>query len=250
MSKTLIASVLAFIVASGGTFGGYKVIQEFKKFGADFETRPHMVQSVIDGDTIRIEKRIKVRLLGIDTPEKGECYYTESKEYLTELVDDKNVLLEKELSGMDRYGRLLRYIIVENPNPEEDNILVNNKMVLEGYAFTNPISPDKKYRDLLATSQRKAKAEEKGLWGSACDYSQRDKDAKTLREKASKPPSKECTIKGNISEKGYGKLYFLEGCPNYGRVKVDTRKGESWFCTETEAKKAGFSKSESCDNTF
>ena len=42
----------------------------------------------------------------------------------------------------------------------------------------------------------------------------------------SAPPSPECTIKGNISEKGYGKLYFLEGYPNYLKVKVDTRKGE------------------------
>lgn len=249
MPKKLIMSVIAFILAGGGTYGGYTLVKDYKNYGADFETRPHMVKSVIDGDTIRIEKRIKIRLLGIDSPERGECYYKESKAYLNELIDEKQVFLEKDITGKDLYDRLLRYVVLKNPDPEENNILVNNQMVLEGYAFAQSISPDKKYRDLLATSERKAKADEKGMWG-ACDYLEQEKSAKSLREKGSEPPNENCTIKGNISEKGYGKLYFLEGCPNYSRVKVDTRKGESWFCNEVEAREAGFKRSESCDNTF
>ena len=249
MSKSLVMSVIAFILAGGGTYGGYKVVKDYKNYGTDFETRPHMVKSVIDGDTIRIEKWIKIRLLGINAPEKGECYYKESKAYLAELIDDKEVFLEKDITGKDRYDRLLRYVVLKNPDPEEDNILVNNQMVLEGYARAESTSPDKKYRDLLATSERKAKSAEKGMWG-ACDYLEQEKQASSLREQESEPPNSQCTIKGNISEKAYGKLYFLEGCPNYKRVKVDMRKGEAWFCSETEAIKAGFTRSESCNNTF
>jgi len=44
------------------------------------------------------------------------------------------------------------------------------------------------------------------------------------------------------------KDYFLPGCPNYKRVKVDPRKGELWFCSEADAKEAGWSMSDGCGN--
>jgi len=251
MPKSLVMSVLAFIIASGGTYGGYKVVKDYKNYGADFETRPHKVVRVIDGDTIQIENKIKIRLLGINAPDKRECYYKEAKAYLKEQIEGQEVFLEKDITAKGFFGRLLRYVIVRTDNPEADTRIINNELIRTGNAFTlSDKGPDKKYRDLLATSQRKAREERVGLWSSECNYFDEYKDAKSLREKGSEPPSKNCTIKGNISEKGYGKLYFLEGCPNYSRVKVDERKGEAWFCSEVAAQKAGFKRSESCDNTF
>lgn len=236
--------VLALVASIGG-YGGYTVVKG-SEVDANFDTVPHTVARVIDGDTIEVEK-VKVRLLGINAPERGECYFEESKRVLETLVEGKQVSLQKDITAKDRHGRLLRYVTLPNSNPAADNIFINTELVERGFAFAEAISPDTKYRDLFATAERKAKAAGEGLWGG-CEVDA--KTAEDLREEDSIAPSPECTIKGNISEKGYGKNYFLEGCPNYSRIKVDSRKGESYFCSERDAKKAGFTRSDSCDTVF
>ena len=238
-------AVIAFIIASGGSFGGYNLVKNFPTYGTDFETRPHTVRSVIDGDTIRIEKWIKVRLLGIDAPEKGECYFDESKAYLNELIDDTEIFLEKDISGTGSFGRLLRHIILKNPDPEADNVHINNTMVLEGYAFRKTLSPDIKYRDLFAASEEKARNAKRGMWG-ACDYLEEAEAERVMRQKDTPPTNKKCTIKGNVSEKGFGKIYSYEGCSNYSRVKIDPSRGDQYFCSGEEAEAAGFVLSKSC----
>ena len=70
--------VLAFVAAAGG-YGGYTVVKEHGKCGADFETRLHLVSEVVDGDTLVIEDGIRIRLLGIDAPESEECFGEEAK---------------------------------------------------------------------------------------------------------------------------------------------------------------------------
>jgi hypothetical protein len=47
-----------------------------------------------------------------------------------------------------------------------------------------------------------------------------------------------CAIKGNITENGH--IYHMPWSPWYGRVKVDPAQGERWFCSEAEAKSAGW----------
>lgn len=246
MSNKILITILA-ILLGGGSIGGYRVIKDRK---ADvFENSIHSVVRVIDGDTIDIEDDIRIRLLGIDAPERGECFYKESKSFLIDLIEDKQVNIKKDITGKDSYDRLLRYIILPSDESEKDDILVNESLVRNGYAFTLAISPDTHYRDLFSSAQEEAKKKGRGLW-SACDYSDKQKDTEKLRETNSLPPDSNCIIKGNISEKGYGKIYLLEGCPNYNRVKIDTLKGEQYFCTESEAKKAGFRRSDSCDTIF
>ncbi|MEK7480153.1 MAG: thermonuclease family protein [Patescibacteria group bacterium] len=244
-SRKTIVGVIGVLVATGG-YGGYTVVKGYQKYGGDFETRRHIVARVIDGDTVELEDKIKVRLLGVNAPERGECYFEESKKTLDSLLEGSTVLVEKDMTGKDRFGRLLRYVKIPADDPEGDDLFVNNELVRRGAATALSIAPDTKYRDLFATAQREAKKAKTGLWG-VCDYATKDQD---LREADSLPPSPSCTIKGNISEKGYGKNYFLEGCPNYLSMKIDPRKGEAWFCSEREAQKAGFTRSASCDNPF
>ena len=246
INKKLITAILSILFATGAVVGGYKVVRDNGTDTFNKNSR-HTVVSVIDGDTIKIEEDKKVRLLGIDAPEKGGCYYEESKDYLEELLEDEDIDLRKDISDTDQFNRLLRYVVIQIENPEEDNVFVNEVMLRQGYAFTYAISPDTKYRDLFSSAQEEAKKYERGLWG-ACDYE--EEDTAKLREENSVPPNPDCTIKGNISEKGYGKNYFLEGCPNYNTIKIDEKKGEAYFCTEKEAEEAGFTRSESCDNTF
>ncbi|MFO7872392.1 MAG: thermonuclease family protein [Candidatus Undinarchaeales archaeon] len=88
---------------------------------------PYLVTNVVDGDTLDLNNSARVRLSGIDTPERGECYYNEAKDALIQLTLDKEVFLERDKSNVGKYGRLLRYIYVENQP-------VNSILVYNGYA--------------------------------------------------------------------------------------------------------------------
>lgn len=69
------------------------------------------VVKVIDGDTVELSSGEKIRLFGIDAPEKGEPFFQEAKQALEEMVKGKRVVVEKE--GKDKYGRFLGYILLE-----------------------------------------------------------------------------------------------------------------------------------------
>jgi micrococcal nuclease len=241
MRQSILGSILAFLMAGG--VAGYSVIQN--RNVDIFESSIHQVQYVVDGDTIEIENQVKLRLIGIDSPERDECGYQEAKDFLAQLLTGEHVRIEKDISGADQYGRLLRYVYLPASESAADDVLVNEALIRAGHAQTLAIAPDNRYRDLFATAQEEAKQAQKGIWGQ-CDLL----DPELIRQTDSQPSNPECTIKGNISEKSYGRNYFLPGCPNYNRVKIDITKGEQYFCTETQAKAAGFTRSESCSNTF
>lgn len=122
---------------------------------------------VIDGDTIEIEGGQKVRYIGIDTPETVhpskpvQCYGKEASDKNKELVEGKTVELEKDISETDKYGRLLRYVWIEN-------LLINEFLVQEGYAQSSSYPPDIKYQESFLEAQKKAREEGKGLWGETC----------------------------------------------------------------------------------
>jgi hypothetical protein len=91
---------------------------------------------VIDGDTIEVADGARIRLIGIDTPERGECGYSEATAYLAGLVGRSAVVL---VSGarddVDRYGRVLRYVEVEG-------IDANLEMIRSGFAIARYDSRD------------------------------------------------------------------------------------------------------------
>jgi len=125
-----------------------------------------LVIRVIDGDTIKIESGESVRYIGIDTPETVhpskpvECYGKEASDKNKELVDGKCVKLEKDISDIDKYYRLLRYIYI-------DNIFVNDYLVRQGYACASEYPPDVKFSEQFCEAQNEAEDNERGLW-SAC----------------------------------------------------------------------------------
>jgi len=88
------------------------------------------VVKVIDGDTLDVllkGEEIRIRLLGIDTPEKGEPLYKEAKERLAELASAV-VYVEADAEKKDRYGRYLFWLY------SEDGQLINAELVKEGLA--------------------------------------------------------------------------------------------------------------------
>lgn len=200
------------------------------------------VTEVIDGDTIKVNGEISVRLIGIDAPEQGECYYQEAKEALKELVLGQEVKLEKDISGTDAFGRLLRYVILPSGNRLADSTFVNNYLIRYGYAKLMTMAPDHKYFSLFTASQEQAMANKEGMWTDCLSEMHKAE----LEKMGDQPLDSNCVIKGNVSLKAYGKIYFTTDCYNYEQVKINFDEGEKYFCTEQEAIAAGFTKSETC----
>ncbi len=123
-----------------------------------------VVSRVVDGDTIDLESGERVRYIGMDTPETVDprrtvqCFGKEASERNKELVVGKKVRLEKDVSETDRYGRLLRYVYLE------DGTFVNVELVKEGYARALTISPDVAKSSLFVAAARRAREEQKELW--------------------------------------------------------------------------------------
>jgi hypothetical protein len=75
-----------------------------------------LVTKIIDGDTFVLDSGEKVRLLCVDTPEKGKEGYEEAEIFLSKLIMCRKVVLTPSTSGpdKDKYGRLLRWVYVAN----------------------------------------------------------------------------------------------------------------------------------------
>ena len=118
---------------------------------------------MIDGDTIEIQisgQTFTVRYIGIDTPEPVECFGPEASVRNRELVNGRLVRLEKDIRETDSYGRLLRYVYV-------DERMVNELLVAEGFAQVSTFPPDVRYVDRFLDAQLSAREQGLGLW-TAC----------------------------------------------------------------------------------
>lgn len=124
----------------------------------EFKENSQIVTRVIDGDTFEINNKEKVRLICIDTPEKNQKYYAEAQQFLSNLLLNKEIKLEKDVSEMDLYGRILRYAYTV------DGEFVNEKLVKEGYASVFRYGKDTKYCDLFEIVEKQAKSQKLGIW--------------------------------------------------------------------------------------
>jgi endonuclease YncB( thermonuclease family) len=115
------------------------------------------VGKVIDGDTVIVNGE-SVRLLGIDTDEKGYDCFNEAKTRMEELVLNKDVRMEKDRRDKDQYERYLRYIFVMEDDRE---VNVNLVMVEEGLAIAR-FYEDKKYNSEILDGEKKARLGKKG----------------------------------------------------------------------------------------
>ncbi len=126
---------------------------------------------VIDGDTIaaRINgHEVRVRLDGIDTPEKtggylaAECYGDEASAYLRALLPSGTALrIERSDPPTDVYGRLLALVY-----RAQDGLLVNRHLVALGYADAVNYGGDNQHYGALAPLAREARRQQLGLWGA------------------------------------------------------------------------------------
>jgi micrococcal nuclease len=112
------------------------------------------VTRIIDGDTIEVQMNgvgYRVRYIGVNTPETDEVCYDEARDANAELVEGNTVTLVRDVSNTDQYGRLLRYVYV-------DNRMVNADLVANGWAEAVEYAPDSAqtafFRDLEGSARR------------------------------------------------------------------------------------------------
>ena len=115
------------------------------------------VIQVIDGDTIIVDGGYHVRYIGIDSPERDDPYYLESRQMNKELVGGKQVKLRRDISDKDKFGRLLRYVYI-------GDTFINAEMVRQGYAYTKIYLPDTKYQAYLEAMEKEARQAKRGIW--------------------------------------------------------------------------------------
>ena len=148
----------------------------FAVLSADTETAP--VQQVVDGDTLLLATGERVRLIGIDAPERrvnpkakkdaqrsGEDIETiiamgkKSTRFVESLVHrGDRVTLEFDLEKRDRYGRLLAYVHLSNGK------MLNEEIVKAGYASLMTHPPNVKYEQRFLKAYREARENRRGLW--------------------------------------------------------------------------------------
>jgi endonuclease YncB( thermonuclease family) len=210
------------------------------------------VPRVVDGDTLVVGD-IKIRLEGIDAPEidqicldrntrKWPCGAA-ARDHLTQHIDGRSIDCSAE--GSDRYGRTLAVCRMGTES-------LNAWMVHDGWALAFV-----KYTTAYLNDEEQARHAQRGLWAGAFiapwDWRHRDKGTEIrgslvvpiaaqamLLEPASaaEAPSPNCTIKGNVNRQGE-RIYHMPGGLSYAKVNMNA-PGKRWFCTEEEAKAAGW----------
>jgi endonuclease YncB( thermonuclease family) len=195
--------------------------------------------SVIDGDTIEIHGT-RIRLHGIDAPESAQHCTANEKQFrcgqlaamaLSDKIGSQTVSCEAR--DTDRYGRIVGVCRASG----ED---LNAWMVAEGWAMAY-----REYSTDYVNHENAASASKRGLWKT--EFMPPWEWRRVQRAEAAEPKPQhgqqpECSIKGNISRSGE-RIYHVPGGQYYGATQVNTSKDERWFCSEAEARAAGWRRS-------
>jgi endonuclease YncB( thermonuclease family) len=185
------------------------------------------VVGIADGDTFTLltaNQQIQIRLAEIDAPESGQPYGNKSKKALSGLVFGENVRVEVQTT--DRYGRT-----VGRPYVGDLDICAEMVRIGAAWAYREYLRD----RELL-TLESEAKAVKRGVWGLS---EAENAPPWEWRRSGGENQSGNCQIKGNINSKGE-RIYHLPGSRSYGSTRISESKGERWFCSEAEARTAGW----------
>lgn len=213
----VIIGMLLVISLSLNIYLGYTINKEKK-------VNTVKVVGVIDGDTIVLENKTRLRLRQLDAPETEYCGGEQAKELLSSYVQDQLVRIEEQIP--DQTGRAMALISV-------GDIQVNEQMLASGWARYHSDTTSQTLH--LKEVSMQAKAEKKGIYSELC--------LQTINSENTK-----CIIKGNLENKRTSgrKLYYLPSCAQYKFVQIEKDLGEGWFCTEKEASAAGYIKAGTC----
>ena len=205
-------------------------------FAADLSGRAR----VIDGDIIDIGGA-RVRLHGVDAPESAQGCLAGGERWpcgsratraLAQRIDGRTVACAQR--DRDRYGRIVAVCW-------QDGRDVNAWLVAEGWALAY-----RRYSRAYVDEESAAKAARKGVWRgefvAPWDWRRGERLQGAAREArgATEDAPGRCSIKGNISHKSGKRIYHMPGDRDYAPTRISPSRGERWFCTEAEARAAGW----------
>ncbi len=206
---------------------------------------------VVDGDSLEIGND-RLRLFGIDAPEgRQDCRRNnqpwrcgeDAAAKLRSLV--QGATLRCTPRDTDEYGRSVS--VCKNGNTD-----INAEMVRAGLALAY-----RRYSNDYVDEENEARNAKRGLWAgeftAPWDYRRETRDDPPRSQQqptprtappgggatATQPPSSRCAIKGNINQRG-DRIYHVPGSDSYDNTVIDERNGERWFCSEAEARAAGW----------
>ena len=185
---------------------------------------------VIDADTFDIGAPATIRLLGIDAAEAGQTCTDASGATLPcgrMASDAARALFEGrqarcQARERDVYDRYLATCTVDGRDVGA---------ILVGQGLARRYRGDPRYR----VEEDRARNAALGLWS----YAMQDPAASRAEQRARPAAAPDgCAIKGNVSASG--RIYHMPGSRSYAATRIDTSAGERWFCTEAEARAAGW----------
>lgn len=168
--RMLFSAIAALLVL---VFAGENVSKTSNVQGLSDERTTATVVRVVDGDTIDalvVGQTKRIRLIGINTPETVdprrpvECFGAEASHKAKEILNGRQVTVESDSTqgDADKYGRLLRYVFLE------DGTNFNLLMIREGYAYEYTYNAPYKYHQEFNAAEQEARTKKAGLWGDVC----------------------------------------------------------------------------------
>ena len=238
--------VAAGLVGVAAIFSGTGGLTAAAPGSAGVSTSPKDIvgrATVLDGDTIEIQGE-KVRFNGIDAPESnqtcrnevGRTYRcgAESARFLQGLLAASRPT-RCSFVERDQYGRFVGNCHLA------DGRSVNAEMVRQGHAVDWP----RHSGGAFAGEQRAARSARRGLWRGEFEMPWKFRADRRPEQPQQVVPLLQtgnrgaCAIKGNISASGE-RIYHVPGQEHYSRTRISTSRGERWFCTEADARAAGW----------
>ncbi len=223
MTRSCNLWVLLLVLAAGGS-------------RADGTTITGRVDAYIDGDTFVVSDET-IRLKGIDAPETAQqCVNARGREYscgdraaghLSGLVAGQAVICRG--AEKDEYDRLIAYC-------HRGSLNLNAQMVRDGWAVAFV-----RFDDSFINEEKEARRRQRGIWQGQFQRPADFRAAGWQRAgRQTDTQNGDCPIKGNINSKGERIYHTPWGSKHYKRTRIDTARGERWFCSEAEAKAAGW----------
>ena len=193
------------------------------------------VATVRDGDTVEIHGQ-PIRLYGIDAPEGRQVCRRDGHDWrcgqaaahaLADHIGRRPLTCQPR--DTDRYGRPVAVCRVAG----ED---IGAWLVREGWALAY-----RHYGTDYVGDETAAKAARRGVWSATFTppWEWREERRSEPAPPKAGPVPGACTIKGNINRKGV-RLYHVPGDRGYAETHIDPARGERWFCSEAEARAAGW----------
>ncbi len=205
---------------------------------------------LIDGDSFEIGA-VGVRVLGVDAPQGRQSCTRDGRNWrcgdaataeLRRLVGSRQVTCEQR--DTDTYGRIVAICRVGTTD-------LGSAMVRAGFAVAY-----RRYSDDYVDEEREARSARRGVWAGEFTppetYRSEQRDAPSERAAPARQSQRNtntvpaprgqrdgCYVKGNVNREGE-RIYHVPGSGSYDDTAIDEDRGERWFCSEAEARRAGW----------